>query len=462
MIGMSTFRRWAFWRRVQYGVGVCATLVACVVLVYALYFRAPVSCFDGVLNGKEIGIDCGGSCVRICTNKVIPPVVMWAESFKITEGQYNAVAYIENKNSVASTPALSYTFSFFDGDTLLTERKGTTVLPPDSVYPIFEGRIVTEKPITRTEITLAAADMWLPATIGREQFRTSNLNLTGADDRPRLSTTIENTALTPAENVEVVATLFNDSGEAVTASQTFIESLNPRSTKDIVFTWPQPIAKTVRSCIIPTDVVLALDLSGSMNNDGGNPPQPITDALAAAQSFIKTLKPKDQAAIVTFASTSTVVATLRSDHAATAALLATLTIAPSEELGYTNTLSALQSAQVELQSSRHNADARRVLVLLTDGLPTQKGDSAPLIEATKNAAKTLSENGVSIYAIGLGKSVNTDFISAIASEPKNAYLAPTTADLDVIYKTITSSLCESGASRIDVIAKTPTNFTPLR
>ena len=74
-----------------------------------------------------------------------------------------------------------------------------------------------------------------------------------------------------------------------------------------MFTWPRPIAKTLRSCDVPTDIVVAVDLSGSMNNDGGTPPQPISGAIAAARDFALRLAPDDQASVVTFASGATTV-----------------------------------------------------------------------------------------------------------------------------------------------------------
>jgi Mg-chelatase subunit ChlD len=358
---------------------------------------------------------------------------------------------------------MKYTFEFFNGTQKVGERSGQTVLPPSSIYPIFEGRITIEgETITSTTLRIEPIDVWVPATVGRGQFKTTNLNLTGADLRPRLDVTIENTELTPAQNIEVVATLFNEAGKPITASQTFVDSLEGRSIKDIVFTWPNSIAKTVRSCEIPSDIVMGIDVSGSMNNDSAAPPQPLTDALQAAKKFVLTLNENDQAAVVTFATGALTPATLNTNHTSTAALIEALTIAPADETGFTNTVAALNAAQVELESSRHNANARRALILLTDGLPTAKGDTVAIVEEAKAMAATLSASGVEIYAIGLGAGVNTEFINAIASDAEYAYYAPTTSDLDSIYAKITGSLCESGTTRIDVIAKTPTNFTPLR
>jgi Mg-chelatase subunit ChlD len=317
--------------------------------------------------------------------------------------------------------------------------------------------------VTETKLTLEPAGVWQPAILGREQFKTTNIYLTGADVRPRLDAILENNELDQARDIEIVATLFNDLGKPVTASQTFVDVLEGRSSKEIVFTWPSSIAKTVRSCIIPSDVVLGIDLSGSMNNDGGTPPEPITSALKAAETFVSQFNKNDQVAVVTFASEAVTAVPLNRNHAETAALISKLTIAPQEETGYTNTPYALKVAASELSSERHNGDARRVIVFLTDGLPTAKGDTTQIVAEAKSVAADVSKLGVEVYAIGLGKNVDFEFISSIATSEDTAFIAPTPADLANIYETITSSLCESsGATRIDVIAKTPTNFTPLR
>ncbi len=445
----------------QYGGGLTLLVVLSVFGVYRGYFYNPGNCFDSEMNHTERGVDCGGTCVRICAADVSAPNVLWAESFEVAKGQYNAVAYIENNNLNTGTPELSYRFAFFAGNEKVGERSGKTVLPPRSQYPVFEGRIMSEKPITRTEFTIESADVWLPVTAGREQFKNTGVLLESVDTEPRLSVTLENTALTEAKNVEVVATLFNENGRPITASQTFVESLDGRSSRDIVFTWPNPLSKTIKTCDIPTDVVLGIDLSGSMNNDGGVPPQPVTAALAAAEQFARELKPVDQSAIVRFASSAETVVPLSTNHQSTASTIKSLTINPADERGYTNTQAALLAADTELSSTRHNPNARRALVLLTDGLPTAQANDT-FVEETIATAAQLKERGLSIYAIGLGSGADEAFIEAVASGDEYSYMAPSTSDLTAIYRQITTSLCESGTTKIEVIAKTGVNFAPLR
>ncbi len=375
----------------------------------------------------------------------------------MTDGQYNAVAYVENRNKTAASPAVPYTLKLYDADGVIAERSGTTILPPDSVYPIFEARIMTNGRVpTQTFLELGEATLWVPASAGPEQFTVNSRTLTGADARPRLEARITNNALTEAEDVEVVATIFDARGNALTASRTYIDRFRARQEETAIFTWPEPIAKTIRSCEIPTDVAIAIDLSGSMNNDSAAPPQPITAVLAAAQAFANRLRSQDQASVVTFASSASVLQPLTTDVQGVAAKIAALTIDPREEAGNTNTGDALLRAGAELGSARHSGEARKVLVLLTDGLATAP-DEDP--EAYAQAAATaIKAQGVEIFAIGLGENVNMNFIRGVASSEAQAYAALSVGQIDSIYKTITASLCEDGAAVIQIIPKTAASF----
>lgn len=459
---MDSFRPWALWRRIYYAAGFMAAWLCVGGLVYVVYFFEPANCFDGRLNGNEIEVDAGGDCVRIAESEVQQPNVTWVDAFEIAPGQYNATAYVENRNAFAGTPELAYTFVFYSDGQVIAERSGITTLPPNSSYPVFEGRVFTDgQAITDTELILERPKLWLPTRAESLQFRTVDLNLQNIDDRPRLDVVLENTSLDSVQDVEVVATIFNDAGRAVTASETFIPDFAARSTESIQFTWPNSIAKTVRSCTIPTSVILGIDLSGSMNNDQANPPQPVTDALLAASTFVENLQAQDQVGVVSFATDATLDQQLTSAHMDVSALVRDLTIAPASETGFTNTAAAIGIAAAELASERHSTDARRAFVLLTDGLPTAEGDADAVLPAIQ-AARELARSGADVYAIGLGEQVDRSFVESIASESSHVYLAPSRGDLARIYSEVTASLCEVGPTKIEVIAKTETNFAPLR
>ena len=193
-----------------------------------------------------------------------------------------------------------------------------------------------------------------------------------------------------------------------------------------------------------------------MNNDGGTPPQPITSVLNAAQSFTNRLQAADQASLVTFATHAQVRAGLTSDVRSVANRIAALTIDPEEERGSTNTGQGILQAGDVLSGTQQNPEARKVLVLLTDGLATTP-DANPEAFALR-AAQTVKNSGVIIYTIGLGAEVNMEFLRQIASTPGQAYAAPSTGDLERIYRAITAALCEDGPAVIEIIPKTTAGF----
>lgn len=457
---MRTTAAWAFWRRAQYISGFTFLGVLALVGAYYAFFYTAASCFDGEQNGAEIGIDCGGGCARICAFTVTMPQVQWARSFKITDGQYNAVAYVENRNLAAATPELRYTFSLYDDAGLITERSGTTILPPDSVYPIFEGNIMTGSRVpTRTFLDIEEPELWVPASGGRDQFTIVERTLSGVDTNPRLDAVVRNNDLEEASEVELVATIFDRDRNALTSSRTYVENFAPRADTNIVFTWPQPIAKTLRSCEVPTDVLMAIDLSGSMNDDGGTPPEPVTSVLSAASRFVSRLGSEDQAGLVTFATDAAVTSPLTRDIAGIGRSIAALSIAPEEETGSTNTGAAFEQALTEFSSGRHDPAARRVLVILTDGRATAP-DEDPEGYAIARAT-ALKAADVEVYAIGLGENVNAEFIRNIATDDAHAFQALTNADIDRIYENITTALCEEGPAVIEIIPKTDAKFEAL-
>ena len=478
---MSKFRTWAFWRRVQYGTGFFIFLSSIFTIIYFAYFYVPLSCFDNIQNGNEAGVDCDGDCVRICPFSVMPPEIVWAKSFKIVDGQYNAVAYIENKNQAAATPELAYTFKLMRGDAVIAERSGVTILPPDSVYPIFEGRIFTDgdKEPTKTVIEIEPAEMWLPATVGRNQFRTLDIELLGVDSRPRLNVSVENTELKQAEKVEMVTTIFNRAGEPLTASQTFVDNFAGRSTEDVVFTWPRSIAKTVRSCDVPSDIIMILDRSGSMAADGGDPPEPLESAKQAAKLFVNLVRSQDTLGYLSYATEPTI----PMEQTLTPNLNEVINAIQGTKMGedgvqYTNMGDAFDVALKELTGSRHREDARKVIVFLTDGDVTRpknpvtgEADRVYAANYARDKAQSAKDVDVTIYTIGFGdffQDVNEDvqrdisLISDLATDRNHYYEAPTTRELRAVYEKIAVDICEEGPARIDVITKTDTNFAPLR
>src|SRR3989344_7202851 len=93
---------WAARRRFIILLIIGAVVVAFLTTVgIATFYDAP-SCTDSKQNQDETGIDCGGSCSRICTAEAQPPTVLFTKAIQNGEGRVDVIAEIENKNADAA------------------------------------------------------------------------------------------------------------------------------------------------------------------------------------------------------------------------------------------------------------------------------------------------------------------------------------------------------------------------
>lgn len=221
-------------------------LIAAGVIIFFLLTPNP-SCTDGRQNGDETGIDCGGSCQSICQADKLNPVVLWARSFGIADGSYHSVALIENPNRNAELVGTPYSFKLYDSEGfLIVERTGELYLPRGSTVPIFESHIQTgEREPSRTIFEMDDFSIeWISPQGNQPLLRTTDEHFTNTSN-PRLEARLVNEGAEGVRNVRITALLFNEEGNAVHASETFVDMLQGRGEQRIVFTWPEQFEEKI-------------------------------------------------------------------------------------------------------------------------------------------------------------------------------------------------------------------------
>lgn len=241
---------WAFRRQFIYlSVLILFFLGVGFLLAYPYINFAP-SCFDGKRNGNESGIDCGGSCVRACLFEVDKLSVIWARSFRVTDGRHNAVAYVENQNINTAIYKIKYRFRFADKDNIyIGMREGETFVPPAGKFAIFEPAIGVGNSIpVYTTFEWSEVPIWVKVPkekIEETKVLVTDIRLEDEDTMPRMSATLKNGSLLNIPEVSVVAILYDEEGNAVTVSRTYIESLAPEQVVPLSFTWPEPMPRPI-------------------------------------------------------------------------------------------------------------------------------------------------------------------------------------------------------------------------
>ncbi len=451
---------WATTRKLQYfGIIVAVITIFIVIPFYIFIYRAP-TCFDGFKNGEEVGVDCGGSCRLLCSAEISQPISRWdPRFFEVSEGVYSVLAYLENPNIVAEVLNAPYIFRLYDKENILiAERKGKTFIPKGENFAIFEGNINTgERVPYRASFDFEGDLIWVRNTNSSPEISVSNETLSRQDLAPRLDAKVKNNSLVRVSDIELVAIVFDGAGNAIGSSRTFIESLEDGEEKSVVFTWPRPFETKAEVCTQPVDVALVIDRSGSMDDLSLDPPQPLTSVKEAAIFFVNQLNENDQGSLVTFATnvSEPIDSQLTSDFESLKKAIQDIFIL-SDGIQNTNIGDGLAKAREELNSQRHKSDSDKVMVVLTDGIathPVKLGDEKYPETYALSIANQSKIDKISIFTIGLGKDLNTEFLKAVASSSDEFYLAPTGKDLTSVYNKIATSICKLKPAVIQIIPR---------
>lgn len=445
---------WSTRRRLIYGLSLVLFLaLITLTLFFKVWYQKP-TCSDGRQNGDEIGVDCGGSCQSLCTSQALTPIVLWSKVFNISGDVYNAAAYVENPNINSSNPRVTYKFDIFDVNNMLIEsRMGETFIPRNKKFVVFEpGFTFKGKIPKRVDFQFISYGTWVKDAENDPDLAMKYSSLLATSTVPRIEGTITNNSLTNLSKIELTTLVSDGKQNVIASSRTYIDALPQSVTEPFVFTWPKPFNLGVESCENPVDIALVLDKSTSMRSESINPPEPFSTVKAVAKDFVQNLSGNDQVSIVSFGTNAAQVSDLSLDSTQAIKGIESLTLSTTTE--QTNIGEGLTFAFRELSSSRGRVDSKKVIILLTDGIPTEpKVTGRPDYPTTfaEAISKTVSSEGITVYTIGLGDSVNTEFLKTIASDNNHYFFAPNKSTLSGIYSNIGSSLCQKKPNAIQVI-----------
>ncbi|MEX0918841.1 MAG: hypothetical protein WDZ85_02625 [Candidatus Paceibacterota bacterium] len=215
-------------------------VVIAVAGIYYFFSRPAPTCFDGIKNQDEKGIDCGGSCRRICSADVKPLRVLWVRPFAVTPNMHSVAALVENPNNTAGVSSLDYQLRLVNtaGETLAI-KSGRSEARADGQFIIFESNIITTEPAARAFLDLAEDQFWEELPARRYHLPVTQRSFQ-AEPAPRLTASISNRETIDFTDLPVVVVLADADGNAFAASRTVIEYLPRFSDRDLYFTWPAP------------------------------------------------------------------------------------------------------------------------------------------------------------------------------------------------------------------------------
>ncbi len=247
---------WSQRRKATYTLSFLSVLIVIFAIIFLLFLspKKP-TCFDGIENGTETGIDCGGTCVILCRADYANPAILWVRWAKVlSSGGYNLLAYGQNPNIGVGANNVPYSYRIYDNKgILLYENSGSTYVPAENNFVVFnDGINIGDKVPARIDFKFLTENiLWQKVPNLELGIKTISQNLSNEDTRPKLLATLKNTTLKPIQNIQSVAILYDENSNAVAFSKTITDSIDPDATADIVFTWPEPF----KAKIIKIDIV---------------------------------------------------------------------------------------------------------------------------------------------------------------------------------------------------------------
>lgn len=234
---------WSTRRRLIYFTSITALLLVLGVVLLVVIKPAP-SCIDGKKNQDEVGIDCGGSCSRVCPQEIRDVKVVWTRIFNVADKRYDAATLIENPNRAHGAKELKYNLRVLDANNLLISiRAGSIFLNPGESYLVYDNRLTVGNRVpARAVFIIDEAPVWQKVARAMPPLTLTVKKFTNTPT-PELLVEVENKSLLELNNITVSALLSNKQQNALAVSSTVVERLMPEGKQEIVFTWPQPLSE---------------------------------------------------------------------------------------------------------------------------------------------------------------------------------------------------------------------------
>lgn len=205
---------------------------------FYVFYRAP-TCSDGIKNGNELGIDCGGRCTRLCQSDFLAPNVAWTRLEAITPSLYNVASYIINPNTEGEADNVPYHISLYDKDgMLIIEKAGTVTLPPHRNTLAFENALNVGKRIpARASFEFVTKPVWYKQADKLTALSIDSKDYSEDANGSSLTVRLKNNSVMGLGAVDAFAVLYDKIGNVIGFSKTIIDEIPAGAIVTAPFTW---------------------------------------------------------------------------------------------------------------------------------------------------------------------------------------------------------------------------------
>ncbi|MDO8504911.1 MAG: hypothetical protein Q7S36_03625 [Candidatus Liptonbacteria bacterium] len=210
--------------------------------IYLLSIKPPPSCFDNIKNQREVGLDCGGPCAKICLPANVRKITSGgqAQLFILPSGLVGALFVVENPNSDYAVSDLVYSLNVYDGGGSLLK----TITGHSFIYG-EEIKYIASPALSFGTSTPARAEFKIkdPVWIKTANFRRPDIKIQSSasaiqGENVQITGRVLNQDIVAFPFVKIVAVLSYDFGNQAGVSETQLENLLPGEVRDFTIFHP--------------------------------------------------------------------------------------------------------------------------------------------------------------------------------------------------------------------------------
>lgn len=222
--------------------------------VYAR-FKPKATCFDGVQDQNETGVDCGGVCAKKCSVQVQVRPLQIQKTGAVPSGiagKYDFYALVSNPNAVYGSKKFDYVVNLLDasGKVLATRGGSDFILPGQTKYLVEPDIPVSGTPTT-VNIKITDSD-WVQLNSYYEEPDIEIVNKTynqvsGGVNFSQAYGLLKNNSPFDFNLIKIEIILKDANGNVLALNSTQMKTVKSGEQRDFTVAWPNSFPGTVAS-----------------------------------------------------------------------------------------------------------------------------------------------------------------------------------------------------------------------
>lgn len=215
--------------------------------IYLLVKSPKGTCYDGIQNQGEQGLDCGGPCGPCSKPENVE--IAWQNFIPTTEDNFDLVAKVRNPNGEWGAESVLYRFDLYDkNNELIGSREGKTYFLPQETQYIIEPRFYSTTSPAKIEIKLRDISWQRLKDFEDLDLRIRDKYHQLVDGKfNQVSGVVENKSSYDLNKIEVIALLFNEDNKIIAVGKTEMRTVLVAEIRHFEINWPYEIADEVVS-----------------------------------------------------------------------------------------------------------------------------------------------------------------------------------------------------------------------